>query len=261
MRFWLNFAVFASSLNLVFAQGGGQFVSYLQTANVKNEQLAEEKLGSLIAKLGEKERKSDRQFLRSVFNLTHRQVLKQYDQYATFGELFESGRYDCLTATALYSVVLSKLGYAHSVIETNYHIFLLINSDEGQILMESTDPIGGFEYNQERITNRIEQYKKDAAVVLANQAASGYLLFNEVSMDELKGLLYYNQCVKAFNNQQWMEAIKNLDLASRYYYSERIQEMENLLMNVIASAKLENAKESDEVSTTRFQVAQRYQQP
>ncbi|MGE0587219.1 MAG: hypothetical protein AB7O48_01490 [Cyclobacteriaceae bacterium] len=261
MRFWLKFAVFVGSLNLAFAQGEGQFTSYLQTSSLKNEQFAQEKLGSLIAKLDEKERKSDRQFLRNVFNLTHRQVLKQYDQYATFGELFESGRYDCLTATALYSVVLTELGYTHTVIETNYHIFLLINSDEGQILMESTDPIGGFEFNQERITNRIAQYKKDAEVVLANQAASGYLLFNEVSMNELTGLLYYNQCVKAFNNQQWMEAIKNLDLARKYYHSERIQEMEVLLMDVVATAELENAKESDEVSTSRFQIAQRFQQP
>lgn len=260
MRFWLKFAVFIASVNLVFAQSEGQFASYLQTANAKNQQFAAEKLGVLVAKLNEKERKSDRQFLRSVFSLTHRQLLKQYDQYATFGEIFESGRYDCLTATALYSVVLSELGYKHTVIETNYHIFLLIDSDEGQILMESTDPIGGFEYNQERIANRIEQYKKDAEVVLDNQAAAGYLLFNEVTVDELTGLLYYNQCVKAFNNQQWMEAIINLDLASKYYNSERIQEMKSLLMDVVASAELDKVKESD-ISTNRFQVAQRYQQP
>lgn len=257
MRFWLKFVVFAASLNLAFAQGEGQFASYLQTASIKNGQFAEEKLESLISKLGEKEKKSDRQFLKNVFNVTHRQVLKQYDQYATFGELFESGRYDCLTATALYSVVLTELGYSHSVIETNYHIFLLIDSNEGKILMESTDPIGGFEYNQERIASRIEQYKKDAEVVLDNQVATGYVLFNEVSMNELTGLLYYNQCVKAFNNQEWMEAIRNLDLASKYYYSVRIQEMENLLMSVIASAELEKANRSNEVMSTALQVAQR----
>lgn len=199
-------------------------------------------VNSLIQKLDSKTKKSDRQFLKNVFNITHRQLLKEYDQYAGFGELFREGKYDCLTATALYSILLNELGYQHRIIETNYHIFLLVDTEDGQILMESTDPLDGFEYQPDRIESRIAQYKLDQEEVASNKPSYSftYTLFDEVSPSELTGLLYYNQCVKAFNTQQWSKALQLLELAKTFYHSPRITEMENLLMQMVAATALEN---------------------
>jgi len=209
------------------------------------------KIENLINKLDTKAKKSDRQFLKNVFNLTHRQFLKEYDQYAGFGDIFKDGRYDCLTATALYSVLLSELGYQHTIIETNFHIFLLVASAEGKVLMESTDPLGGFEYRQNKIEDRIKAYKADQESASKNGYSYSYNLFEEVSPQELNGLLYYNQCVKAFNQQQWGKAIENLESAKLFYNSPRIVEMENLLVTIIASVELEKVQQATPSGSTQ----------
>src|SRR5688572_21667209 len=50
--------------------------------------------------------KNDQAFLQFVFNKTHRKFLKNFEAYSTFGELLKDGSYNCLTATALYALIL-----------------------------------------------------------------------------------------------------------------------------------------------------------
>ena len=259
MRIWLKILLLVSSVMIGNAQNFQHLDAYLQTSWSTNDINAQDKIQSLIDRIGPNLGKSDRHFLRQVFYITHRQVLKHYDQYSEFGELFSSGRYDCLTATALYSLLLTHYGYPHQVIETNFHIFLLVQSNDGTLLIESTDPLDGFEFQKEKINNRISQYLTDQEAAIANmQHPISYSIFNEVSRDQLTGLLYYNQCVNAFNEQRWNDAISLLDESKRYYQSPRIVEMENILFSVLASIEIEKAKTSaDNLSPAVGQLAMR----
>lgn len=238
-------------------QNSPLLANYSATDGSHDQSDYQQKLALLVEKLDAKTKKSDRQFLKNVFNLTHRQLLKEYDQYAGFGEIFKDGRYDCLTATALYSVILKELGYNHRIIETNYHIFLLVDTENGQILMESTDPLDGFVYQPERIENRIVQYKLDQEKAIEDERnySFSYTLFDEVTPVELTGLLYYNQCVKAFNAQQWSKATQLLKASKAYYNSPRTAEMESLLIQVVASVELKNQRTVNS-SSTGHQLAQ-----
>lgn len=242
MRFWFITGVLMLISSLAIGQKSILLANYSITDGSNDGSEYQQKVELLVQKLEAKAKKSDRQFLKNVFNITHRQLLKEYVQYAGFGDIFEAGKYDCLTATALYSVVLNQLGYKHRIIETNYHIFLLVDTEEGQVLMESTDPIDGFEYQPEKIESRIAQYKLDQEKIAASELnySFTYTLFDEVSPSELTGLLYYNQCVKAFNAQQWNEAIQLLEASKVYYNSPRIAEMESLLIQVVASTELKS---------------------
>ena len=154
MRNWLPIVVFFLASGLLHGQVQSRLTDYLETSGTKSEVNAQAEISELLSKLNSKPRKSDRIFLKSVFSLTHRQLLKTYQQYADFSEIFNGGRYDCVTATALYSLLLEELGYSHAIYETKYHVFLLVESSEGQFLIESTDPINGFEYQKERIKER-----------------------------------------------------------------------------------------------------------
>ena len=243
MRIWVKITVFALSIGLALGQDLTQLNRYILTSGEENLQNAEAKIRQLHEKIGSKSRKSDHHFLRNVFSITHRQLLKQYEQYSGFGDLFQTGQYDCLTATALYSLVLSHFGYDHKIIETNYHIFLLVQTNEGEILIESTDPINGLEYQPNRIQARIQTYLYDQEQIAANESFHifSYSLFEQVSLTQMEGLLYYNQCVKAFNNQQWVAARTYLTKAKQHYDSPRTQEMESLLLSVIASNELEKS--------------------
>lgn len=259
MRFWFKIAVFISFCGSTFGQSSDLLNRYVQTGLPVSNAIQEEKVDALVDRIATQPKKSDRQILRTAFNVTHRQVLKQYNQYASFGELFSSGSYDCLTATALYSILLSRLGFEHQIIETNFHIFLLVDSKEGQVLLESTDPIGGFEYQPERIKQRITTYLKDQNQLPApGEPIVTYDIFEEVSQEELIGLLYYNQCVKAFNNQQWGNARVLLSKAKEFYRSPRITEMESVLIGTIAVLELEKSTQLQLDQLTTGQLASRH---
>lgn len=261
MRVWIVLAGILISISVASGQPNVLLENYWQTDETRSDQnLMASKIDAIVLKLDAHSKKSDRQILKTVFNITHRQLLKEYNQYAGFGEIIQSGQYDCLTATALYSLLLTRLGYQHKIIETNYHIFLLVQSTEGEILMESTDPLNGFEYHKDKIEDRIKTYKLDHKVI-GNSKINypfTYQLFNEVTPQQLTGLLYYNQCVKAFNDQQWIKAIQLLNKAKAFYNSPRTVEMEDLLLTVIASVELEKAKtHSMETSKNVHQIAKR----
>lgn len=176
---------------------------------------------------------SETAFLQYVFNKTHAKFLKHYEEYASFVELLSGGRYNCLTGTALYALLLDNLGYRFSIVETNYHIFLLVNTKDGQVLFEATDPQNGFVRDADRIKERISKYRQN----LEAQADAGKTyyryqvnLFRQVTMEQLAGLLYYNQSVKAYNERNLTLSVNWLSLSAPYYKSSRVDEFSSILL-------------------------------
>jgi hypothetical protein len=184
------------------------------------------------------------QFLRHVFAKTHQRYLKTYSNYAAFDELSKTGNYNCLTGTALYALLLTHLGYDFKIIETNYHIFLVVNTAEGKVLFEATDPVKGFIANGAAIEKRINRYKQDQFVQKEsgkNYYLYSFKLFNEVSLDEMLGLLYYNEAIEAFNNHELPKAVMNLDKAIVLYNSPRITEFSKIILLSLMESKLETS--------------------
>lgn len=199
-----------------------------------------EKFAKAYAKSLEKFRKkaerskNDQHFLKGLFYTVHRKSLKWYEQYAPFAELFESGRYDCLTATSLYSMYLKDLGYHASIVETEYHVYIKVKTGDGEILLETTDPLEGFMSRVEDIADVEKNYSSvsdDEAVqgVSSNrQPYEGRILNESVSAKELIGLHYYNQAIASWNDKKVKEARNLITKACYFYPSERIQGMRRL---------------------------------
>lgn len=86
-------------------------------------------------------------------------IFKEYEAYASLDETFDNGSYNCLTGIILFSLILHHYTIDHQVIETNYHIFILAETSEGQILLEATHPLNGFVTSAKDIEARITIYK------------------------------------------------------------------------------------------------------
>jgi len=191
-----------------------------------------------------KGQKDDRQFLKYVFSKTHQRYLRTYSNYAAFNAINERGVYNCLTGTALYALLLKDLGYDFKIIETNYHIFLVVNTDAGKILFEATDPVKGFIADQQAVEKRIARYKSDQFVkdeADKNYYLYSFKLFNEVSLDQMLGLLYYNEAIQAFNDHQLQDAVVDLDNATALYSSPRITEFSKIILLSVMQSKLDHA--------------------
>ncbi len=176
--------------------------------------------------------KSQEDFVAYVFYTTHRKLLKTYDEYPSLQETLTEGRYDCLTAVAVYALLFDELNIDYTLVETNYHTFILVNpGSEREILLETTDAHGGFVVGREAIAERIDQYRTDNNKLLPNQVDWQMSIFKELSLSELIGLLYYNQSIRHLNKGNYTEAAMLAGQATRYYRGERL----NKLLNYMAS--------------------------
>jgi hypothetical protein len=201
-----------------------------------------DKLGSLILNL-EKHRhrsNSDRLFLKHLFMKTHHRILQNYVAYCSFNATLNDGDYNCLTGTAIYAILLTHFNIDFKVIETNYHIFLIANTGEGEILFESTDPINGFVDDSNAILKRTHDYRENkiTSVNADNSYHYTFDMYNRVSMEELLGLLYYNYSIDAYNHKDLMRAINYLDKASRFYQSKRIEELSKIILLTVEEGKI-----------------------
>lgn len=245
-------------LNYVF---GGFFIILLsfstikaQDFNPKNEELLKDiafiasvdqfenhkNWNSLIRKL---ERKSDADteyFLEYLFYKTHQKLLKEYNKGTTFNNLLETGSYDCVAASITYSILLKYFDIDHSIIETDYHVFIIADINEKEYVLETTDPRNGWISDDKEIKEFKSDFLLDNSVVSLNQnEAVGSLdygqpnsktIYKEISLRELSALQYFNQGLIAIHNQDYKLATRRLQQALNLYDSERI----NSLFKIVA---------------------------
>jgi len=209
--------------------------NFLATSPVQSS-TARVKLNDHISRLYAKRSQKELSFLHKIFWATQKRFLKTYTPYEPFGELFESGKYDCLTATSLYSILLNEFNFDYSIVETNYHIFILVNTRQGEVLLETTDRYDGFVQDKAEIEKRIGTYRQNS-VASSNVKSNYYLysfdLYKKINSAQIAGLLHFNQAVKAFNNQDWRASAEQLDIARRTYDSQRIKELATLLIQSV----------------------------
>lgn len=211
---------------------------YLQPAPA-----AEASFHSFLKDIEKNTFKNDKAFLHHIFKRIHKTYLKKYEAYSQFPDLFSSGKYDCLTATVLFSLVLSEFDFQYSLIETNYHIFLVVHTSQGDVLLETTDRLNGFITEPHNIEERMGIYRLNliASNFKHDHAIYHYQhdLYHEIRPAQLQGLLYYNQAVKAYNSGEFNLCADLLDQAKTIYDSPRIEEMAFLLIQSV------NANEAD----------------
>ncbi len=161
--------------------------------------------------------------LERTFYFNHRRKLSWYHHGVILSDLFESGKYDCLTGTAFYAATLEELGIAYQIYEFNYHVFLIVQTEEGRLLIEPTDPLEGFVSNQKEIEARIASYSQDEGMTANLKSVS-----NVISLKDLAGLHYYNMGITAYNARDYANAFNYLLKANFLYPSTRIKEIQRV---------------------------------
>ena len=224
------------------AQSQTDLASLLATGSqVPVNEKAQEKLQSFIQSLPTSHLSGQR-LLRKTFKRLHSTFLKKYEAYADFDKVFTTGHYDCLTGTTLFSQVLDQLNYSYDIIETNYHIFIIVNTERGDVLLETTDRFGGFVSDKKEIAKRTGDYHKNRLIAdnsRANQYQYSFSLYQKITPERLKGLLYFNQAVKAYNHHDWLASSKFLEKANALYSSQRCEELGVILIQTILEKSLE----------------------
>jgi hypothetical protein len=190
---------------------------------------------------------SQKKLLEKVFTLLFDAYLYKYQSLASFPQTIEKKEFGCVTGTLLFALTLEKLGFEYAIHETNLHVYLTVKTDEGEILIETTDKQFGFEKNSVLIAKRIESYQREYEI--AKQNAKTYIsLFKinrKISLVELVGLQYFNEAVNAYNQKNYEQAMNALKKSMQIYDAERGAELMYLIISkYLHTNQLSEAKKS-----------------
>ncbi len=235
--------IFSSESEKELWTSGSEDPFQLFRAVQANEIGTPEKWNLLVEDLDSKAQKKgdELNFLRQIFQKTHQILLKKYLQHSTFNAMLSEGKYDCVSGSAALGLLLDRYGYAYDIVETDYHVFIVVHINGKDIVLESTLPVGGMITTPSEVEKYLDSYKPEefAQLKTLNQGLAGpdidysdNSIFRKVSLHQLAGLQYYNDAIVHFNSQAFGAAVEQLSKAYLLYPSDRILGLRELSVDL-----------------------------
>ncbi len=180
---------------------------------------------------GGKKRRNFKKFADYLFEQVHAQFLKKYQENVTFDKIFATGTYNCLTASALYSLIFERMGIRYQIKETPTHVYIIAEPGSSAILIETTDPTGGYfapdeKYKKQFVNNLISSKKVTATEVafegLETIFEKNFYENESINLKQLVGLHYYNAGIAISELNAYQEAASIFEKGYIIYPCERI---------------------------------------
>ena len=219
-----------------------------------NEKLVQKRIDGIVASLKNQglEGKKTKKQIQEIYKSIHKEELKKYVEDAGFNELFESGDYNCVSATALYAMVLQEFNIDYEIRETPTHVYLVADPSDTKVLIESTLPQNGtfeFDYKTKKeYVNYLVSSKLISKEEFENTSVDK--LFEEhydqnkiIDLTQLAALMYYNEGVTKFNTRDYESASLALKKANTIYPSVAV----GLLYNSALATQL-----NSEIATKKY---------
>ena len=169
---------------------------------------------------------SDEKFLEYVFFEVHRRYLKVFGPLTDFSQIFQEGKYNCLTATTFYAIILDYFNFQYDLIELPNHIFLKVALDQQSVLIESTDPLSGFIKGSNEIKTRLTSYNSSTKESLAIKVS----LVEPIDFHQLIGLHYFNLAIKSLRFNNFKKSYIAINKALCFNKSPKLFSFLNLLL-------------------------------
>ena len=217
------------------------------------EQKMNEDLNQLYKSLDPEKLKSKKtkKLIKEIYSQVHAKKLKKYEEEAEFMQLFNEGIYNCVSATALYALMLDRFELDYEIRETPNHVYLIADPKGEKVLIETTNPKNGtveYDYKtQKEYVNYLRQNKLISEEEYENtpigQLFDKHFDSNKIiNLKELAALLYYNEGIKQWNEEKYAEAADFFTKAYAIYPSANIHYMTNTAL-INALSKCENEKD------------------
>jgi len=206
------------------------FISY-DRSKIGDRAKALEKINDCVSSL--KKTISDKSEIKKVkitYDYVHKEFLKVYRLKNSFLDIFETGEYNCVSASALYAIIFSKLDIPYQIKETPTHVYLIAYPNSSKILIETTAPAKGYyQFNSNFITKYVTTLynskiitKEEFETVSANDLFNKhYFTSDNVSLLELAGLQYSNFAIYFMDENDLVKAKEEIKNAYFLFESER----------------------------------------
>ncbi|MBI9054224.1 MAG: hypothetical protein JEY96_10440 [Bacteroidales bacterium] len=194
--------------------------------------------------------------IKSIYNSVHGKFLRKYSEETFFGEIFKNGNYNCVSASALFALILEKYHIDYEIKETPTHVYLIADPQNTGYLIETTLPSSGVLQFDEKFKKTYIDYLRDNKVISEQEYKNKTVvqLFNEnytsdetIDIYNLAGLQYYNKGVTAFNNEDYYEALNSFEKAEILYPSDKIRFLTNGVIGNLIEKESANRNYSGEL--------------
>jgi len=194
--------------------------------------MAKAKLEELFKKLegaGLDAKKPEKR-LKTITDLVKSSFLRHYTPIVDFGELFSSGTYNSVNASALYAMVFDKLNIPYVIQETPTQVYLVTYPEQQKIPVETTTPT--FSYRifdakyQEAFVNDLKNAHlisdaESSAFTTEALFARHFFASRNLSLAELIGLNYLNESYQRSDNNDYVAAFKLCEKSYLFFPSSR----------------------------------------
>jgi tetratricopeptide (TPR) repeat protein len=204
-------------------------------------------------------KKPDEKKVKFVYELVNKEILTTYKEQILFPDIFSTGYFNCLTASAYYGFIFSNLGIDFEFKETMNHVHPVAFPGSLQIKVETTDPINGFQYFDNKLKLQFVSYlinsktisKEDAQDIPLDSIFNKYYFpESSIGMKELAGLQYLNDAFFKYGNGDFESAFKQIQKAYFLYSDKRVSTLMLFLLSECINKQ--DYKEVEDISFLAF---------
>ncbi len=177
------------------------------------------------------EKLKDEKKVARIYDFVNGEILDRYEEQTLFPDIFSSGNFNCLTASAYYGFLFTKLMIGFEFKETSNHVHPVAFPKSLQIKVETTDPVFGFQYFDTKLKVQFVNYLLISKIINKEEAKNNSVddIFNKyyfpessIGMKELAGLQYLNDAFYNYVQDKFSYAFKQIQKAYFLYPSDRI---------------------------------------
>jgi hypothetical protein len=215
---------------------------------------AKKKLNLFFQKVGSKglEKKSSKAFAKAIFQEAHEFFLRQYEEVVPFSRIFNDGLYNCVSATALFGIILDHYNIPYVIKEAPTHVFLVAYPDNLNILFETTNPKGYFapndqlkaEYVKWLIKSKLTTQEYVNRIGIPKAFQEFYYSKEDILLINLAGIQYYNNSIELATEKKYADAIHQIVKATLLHPSKRNEFFQrSLIAHQLNNSKYENVND------------------
>lgn len=169
--------------------------------------------------------------VKEIYEAVHSQKLTKYSLQIGFCDLFQTGKYNCVSGTAVYAFLMNHYQIPYTIKELPTHVFLIADPEGLGIKVESTLPSQGVMEYDRKTKEEFVQFLKENKLISQEEYEQGTTdeIFQkqfgeevDISLSQLAGLEYYNEGVFAYNEKEYWKAALNLEKAYLIYPSPNV---------------------------------------
>lgn len=169
-----------------------------------------------------------------IFSYVQKRFLKAYDFKNCFLDVFSNGAYNCVSGSALYAVIFTKLNIPFQVKEEPQHVYLVAYPGQQRLLIESTNPQKGYIQFNEQYMQKFAEYLRDNKYISESEYGSkpAKTLFNDfyfradpLGISELAAIQYCNFSLYLEEEEDLAGALEQMKKAYYLWPCEKFRYM------------------------------------